>query len=333
MKSPLVKFILIVLYSGSLLINQQAECRLLSKYEINLNKHHEQQPAYYNEESQNQIEQEIEGIVESLNHKNEEFIKSNINSNELMPIREKKNKYLNAVDSDTQLSSFVNRNTCSTIFKQEANLIIDSKNSIDNGATLLDIKYLPTESTSTKLGQQCIEKCCDTDQCDSALLSMKPGTEGHRCYLFKCEENCLFVKHADYIVLRMRTPEQLNMQATNPNPTTSQVVSFDNKIKNDFNLEMQNVNSQKNTGGDYNLIENVLPENKIYFINKDKAVTSSSNMMLAIFLLVLGISIVIMLFSYLILSTKYVNRRLNKLQKRNNNVDVDADYLINGMYL
>ena len=94
-----------------------------------------------------------------------------------------------------------------------------------------------------------------------------------------------------------------------------------------------NVNSQKNSGGDYNLIENVLPENKIYFINKEKAVTSSSNVMLAIFLLVLGISIVIMLFSYLILSTKYVNRRLNKLQKRNNNVDVDADYLINGMYL
>ena len=94
-----------------------------------------------------------------------------------------------------------------------------------------------------------------------------------------------------------------------------------------------NVNSQKIQGGDYNLIENVLPENKIYFINKEKAVTSSSNVMLAIFLLVLGISIVIMLFSYLILSTKYVNRRLNKLQKRNNNVDVDADYLINGMYL
>ena len=176
MKSPLDNFVLIVLCSTSLLlINQLVQCRLLSKYEINLNKHHEQQPAYYSEESQNQIEQEIEGIVESLNHKNEEFIKSNINSNELMPIREKKTKSLNRVDPDTQLGAFVDKNTCKKLFKQEANLIIDSKNSIDNGATLLDIKYLPTESSSVTLGQQCIEKCCDTDQCDSALLSMKPG--------------------------------------------------------------------------------------------------------------------------------------------------------------
>jgi hypothetical protein len=32
----------------------------------------------------------------------------------------------------------------------------------------------------------------------------------------------------------MRTAEQLNMQAANPNPTTSQIVSIDNKIKSNI---------------------------------------------------------------------------------------------------
>ncbi len=80
--------------------------------------------------------------------------------------------------------------------------------------------------------------------------------------------------------------------------------------------------------------ENSESDNRIYFTDKSLTKDSSGNITLAVFLLVLGISMVIMLFVYLILNTKYINRRLGRLKAENQkNVDVDGDYLINGMYL
>ncbi len=102
------------------------------------------------------------------------------------------------------------------------------------------------------------------------------------------------------------------------------------KILDEFNIEMQQSNSDNN-----NFVSKMSPENKIYFTNKVKAFTSTPNTILAIILLVFGISVVIMMFVYLIMSTNYVNKKLEKLKNRNKNknIDVDADYLINGMYL
>jgi hypothetical protein len=58
-------------------------------------------------------------------------------------------------------------------------------------------------------------------------------------------------------------------------------------------------------------------------------------MIMAMIILILGVGMIFGFFGYLVLSTRYVTKRikcLNKIQKYNN-VDVDGDYLINGMYL
>ncbi len=57
---------------------------------------------------------------------------------------------------------------------------------------------------------------------------------------------------------------------------------------------------------------------------------------MAIIILILGISMMIGCFGYLVLSTRYVTKRfkwLKQIKQQNQNVDVDGDYLINGMYL
>ena len=76
-------------------------------------------------------------------------------------------------------------------------------------------------------------------------------------------------------------------------------------------------------------------QDKQYFTNKDLAKSSSGNVSVAIILLVLGVSIVVAFFVYLVLTTKYVSRRIKLFERKeeNKNVEVDGDYLINGMYL
>lgn len=39
--------------------------------------------------------------------------------------------------------------------------------------------------------------------------------DGYRCYLFACNQNCLYVRHNDYIVLRMKSAEQLDHSILN----------------------------------------------------------------------------------------------------------------------
>jgi hypothetical protein len=77
-------------------------------------------------------------------------------------------------------------------------------------------------------------------------------------------------------------------------------------------------------------------EDKINYEESHRLAESSN--MLAIILLILGLAMFICLISYLMLSSKYVNKRMNlKFLKfgveRNNNVEIDGDYLISGMYL
>jgi hypothetical protein len=57
---------------------------------------------------------------------------------------------------------------------------------------------------------------------------------------------------------------------------------------------------------------------------------------MAIIILILGVSMMIGFFGYLVLNTRYVTKKFkwfNQVKKQNKNVDVDGDYLINGMYL
>lgn len=241
--------------------------------------------------------------------------------------------------ADTFLRAKKNKHpTCSSKFKQETNVIVDSKASIKNGAELLmPIRYVSKETAEkghTAMHDACMQVCCETNTCDTALLSMKVGGDGYRCYLFKCDQNCFFLRHTEYVVMRMRTSEQLNDPEIEKPKITSKVSTFTNKptIKNNYNAEMMGGGSSAYRQND--LTSNLGNKDKIYFTDKSLVSDSSSNIALAVFLLVLGVSLVMMLFVYLFLNTKYVNRRLNRLKSSDSkNVDVDADYLINGMYL
>ena len=91
-----------------------------------------------------------------------------------------------------------------------------------------------------------------------------------------------------------------------------------------------------------NMLNSFDNDDKIYFVNKDNSVISTSSILMAVFILVAGISLVVAFFAFLILSTKYMSKRVKWIKKfspmkSKNVVDVDpsleADYLINGMYL
>jgi hypothetical protein len=69
--------------------------------------------------------------------------------------------------------------TCSAKFKKEQNVIVDSKASVNNGAELMmPIRYITPEMASKGLNAMhdaCMQICCETAGCDTALLSTKVG--------------------------------------------------------------------------------------------------------------------------------------------------------------
>jgi hypothetical protein len=107
------------------------------------------------------------------------------------------------------------------------------------------------------------------------------------------------------------------------------------------NSEMYLNNPSFNLNEALRLTKNGLvnPSDKVYFEYVEQARTPSSSITMAILLLVLGISLVLGFFVYLIMNTRYVSKRLKRLsipnliKKNNKNVDIDGDYLINGLYL
>jgi hypothetical protein len=78
----------------------------------------------------------------------------------------------------------------------------------------------------------------------------------------------------------------------------------------------------------------VSPSDKVYF-EEVSGKTSTGNMVTAVVILVLGVSTVIGFFVFLMAGTRFVNKRLSKIRngRDSKNVDVEGDYLINGMYL
>lgn len=273
------------------------------------------------------LDQELDALLEIVNDDSNEN-----DASAAIPIKVKKNRYVPTPP------------TCSSKFKHEKNVIVDSKASIKNGAELLSpIRYISKETAKlgmNALQDNCMKECCDESQCDTALLSMTPGMDGNRCYLFKCNQNCFFIKHNDYVVLRMRSSEQLNdpeIPDVSDVPVTKAKTSLSTykpkpTTKNDFNAEMM-MGGGSMMGNENILIDDLENANRIYFTDKSKAINSTGNMTLAISLLVLGIVIVVTLFLYLIMTTKYLNKKLSNLRRNSKNVDVDGDYLINGMYL
>lgn len=79
-------------------------------------------------------------------------------------------------------------------------------------------------------------------------------------------------------------------------------------------------------------------DNKVYFRDSDDNRSPMSGTTMAIVLLILGCALVVSFFTYVLLSTRFFRKKIkwvgNKLPgSAQKNVDVDGDYLINGMYL
>jgi hypothetical protein len=97
-----------------------------------------------------------------------------------------------------------NDKSCYEIMSVDNNKIIHSKQSILNGASFIDIKYIPkSQDTDLILNELCMDFCCQYDSCDTSILSLRPGEKGYRCYLFSCSNKCLFVKHDYYDTMQM----------------------------------------------------------------------------------------------------------------------------------
>lgn len=79
----------------------------------------------------------------------------------------------------------------------------------------------------------------------------------------------------------------------------------------------------------------------INFDNGQNANAKKSDNVQAIFILIIGCMLVVSFFVFIALSTKYLSKRLrimnliknDKSKSNTQNVDVDGDYLINGLYL
>ena len=67
--------------------------------------------------------------------------------------------------------------TCSSKFDTQKNMMIDSKASVKNGASLISVEKIPPKEDLklTELEKGCMKLCCETDECDSSILSLKLG--------------------------------------------------------------------------------------------------------------------------------------------------------------
>lgn len=74
---------------------------------------------------------------------------------------------------------------------------------------------------------------------------------------------------------------------------------------------------------------------RISFESEDKNGSNTMGLSSAIILLIVGCALVLSFFVYVVLSTNFVSKKIKWLRdsKSNKNLDVDGDYLINGMYL
>ena len=133
-------------------------------------------------------ESELEEILNELKATSENdnsFIRNKKNKNDddensaIASHRKKNGNNLNEdQQEDKEKSTARTTKTCLSQFKFESNYIIDSKKSIQQGATLIRVEYLTKEIAMLGLNglqESCMKQCCDTESCDSALVSMRLG--------------------------------------------------------------------------------------------------------------------------------------------------------------
>jgi hypothetical protein len=86
------------------------------------------------------------------------------------------------------------------------------------------------------------------------------------------------------------------------------------------------------------LLSRLSENDRLSFIDPSQMETSAVSLTSAIAILVIGCGLVSSLFIYIVMNTRFFQRRftfINGGRNKNNNknVDINSDYLINGMYL
>ncbi|CAH1242965.1 Hypp7013 [Branchiostoma lanceolatum] len=102
---------------------------------------------------------------------------------------------------------------CEDIFTIHHNLIIRTKESLENKAVFLD-SFMADQAVT------CLETCCATDGCDTAVFSESGRADSSRnCYLFGCQGRCSFTGHSGYLIMIKRDPSELTPLPTEPDPS------------------------------------------------------------------------------------------------------------------
>jgi hypothetical protein len=130
----------------------------------------------------------IEKLVNDLDSENDRFLRekknrqqmhqnyNNIQDNEddRAPILSHGRKTYVNLEQNAKKSSDNSLGVCSGSRRVsvELNNIIDSKNSTKNGAVYLGLEVIHDIHGLTELEKSCSQKCCDTNECDSSLLSL-----------------------------------------------------------------------------------------------------------------------------------------------------------------
>lgn len=253
----------------------------------------------------------------------------------------------NFFDKDNSASGSVK--TCPSQMNVQASTILDSKTSIQKGAKFLRVEYIELQSAKKGLNfvqDECKRLCCEDSVCDTSLLAMKLNNNDnrYRCYLYECQDLCSMVPHKDYYVFMVKDAEQSQIPAVEkPSSAVGQgsndiTTGHDHGDAHNFDMSVdtfQNSLVSPEPSPNYSDKLKLSDEDRAYFF--DKSLASKSSIAMAVIILILGICLVIAFFLYLVVNTKFIAKRIKwigggkKLGK--NNLDVEADYLINGMYL
>ena len=114
-------------------------------------------------------------------------------------------------------------------------LILHTKQSVDNGAQLLDVEMIPISTPEIVLHEKCMSICCNSEGCDTALLNLQPDSKaGYRCYLFNCSSKCLYANHSDYSVMtQYKVTPTITQEANEPK---SKLYLYSNNIYQKISL-------------------------------------------------------------------------------------------------
>ena len=164
----LVYLLAVLFYTNQWVVCQQ----YVSSSVLHHRKFLNQQDSYANQPNYNNLDNGLDAMLKEIHSVESDEPHSNEKSNLADIFLREKKRNKNRYDTQEPL-------TCSAKFKKETNVIVDSKASVNNGAELMmPIRYITPEIASkgpNAMHDACMQICCETTGCDTALLSTKVG--------------------------------------------------------------------------------------------------------------------------------------------------------------